>query len=413
MMRLDACQAECGAVSCCPARGELYIKKKGRIQPNVLHKPEWRVALIANLKQDSEFDPLGPVDSGAEFDQVETVEAVRRAIESDGHEVHFLKGDHTLPERLAEVRPDICFNMAEGLRGDGREAQVPALLELLGIPYTGSKVVTNAISLDKTQTKRIWRESGLPTAPFREFTSPDGVRNTALRFPIFVKPSREGTGMGIDSSAVVRNHKQLAERVSWVISTYKQPALVEEYLPGREFTVGFIGNPGTNRGLYRTNLYDDTGYHWFPVLEIDTQSSVSPGIYGHAAKEKEIHAEGAPEYLCPADISEELSGRLINLARRAAQALEVLDFGRVDFRMGARGEPYLLEINTLPGLNPSLSDLCIMAQAEGVQYDTLINEILYLAAERYDLVSQTADFHADPEKTAQSGDLEHSPEERA
>jgi D-alanine-D-alanine ligase len=197
---------------------------------------------------------------------------------------------------------------------------------------------------------------------------------------------------------VVRNHKQLAERVSWVISTYKQPALVEEYLPGREFTVGFIGNQGTKRGQYRTNLYDGTGYHWFPVLEIDTQSSISPGIYGHAAKEKEIHADGAPEYLCPADISEELSGRLINLARRAAQALEVLDFGRVDFRMGARGEPYLLEINTLPGLNPSLSDLCIMAQAEGVQYDTLITEILYLAAERYDLPSLTADLNADPEK---------------
>ena len=223
----------------------------------MLYKPVWRVALIANLKQDSEFDPLGPVDSGAEFDQVETVEAVRRAIESDGHEVHFLKGDHTLPERLAEGRPDICFNMAEGLRGDGREAQVPALLELLGIPYTGSRVVTNAISLDKTQTKRIWRESGLPTAPFREFTSLDGVRNTALRFPIFVKPSREGTGMGIDSSAVVRNHKQLAERVSWVISTYKQPALVEEYLPGREFTVGFVGNSQCG------------DFELFPLLEVD------------------------------------------------------------------------------------------------------------------------------------------------
>jgi len=354
-------------------------------QTNKFRKPPWRIALIANLKDDTIFDPNDPIDAGAEFDQVETVLAIREALESYGHEVVFLPGDRTLPVTISELSPDICFNIAEGLRGDGREAQVPALCELLQIPYTGSRVVTNAISLDKTQTKRIWREAGLPTAPFLEFSSVDGIKNSALRFPLFVKPTREGTGMGIDSSAVVRNNKALAERVKWIIKTYQQPALVEEYLTGREFTVGFIGNFGDRSKRFRPDFYDKDGFHWFPILEIDTQDSVSPGVYGHSAKEMEIFSSGAPEYICPAQISEQFSQRLINLTQKAAEALNVLDFGRVDIRLGASGEPYLLEINTLPGLNPLISDICIMADAEGTDYEVLITEILYLAAQRYKL----------------------------
>ena len=292
---------------------------------------------------------------------------------------------HSLPERFINLRPHIVFNIAEGLRGDGREAQVPALCELMGIPYTASRVVANAISLDKTQTKRIWREQGLLTAPFREFTSLNGIVNTTLRFPLFVKPSHEGTGMGINQSSIVRNHKELAERVEWVLDTYRQPALVEEYLPGREFTVGFIGNPGDPSQRGKPEIYDEEGYHWFPVLEIDSSTSASPGIYGHDAKEFNIADLGAPAYLCPADIPADLRSRLINLTRKAAQALGVCDVARVDFRLGADGQPYLMEINTLPGLNPHLSDLCIMAAAEGMPYPVLITEILYLAADRYQM----------------------------
>lgn len=354
-----------------------YTQKRKR------NPPPWRVALVANLKDESMKDEDDPPDAGAEFDQIETVNAVKSALESHHHEVIFLPGDKYLPTSIIEVNPDFCFNLAEGLRGDGREAQIPALLELLEIPYTGSKVVTNAISLDKTQTKRIWREAGLPTAPFREFSSADGVRNSALRFPLFVKPAREGTGMGIDPSALVRNNKELVERVSWVIDTYKQPALVEEYLPGREYTVGFLGNIQNITGRYSPELYGKDGYHWFPILEIDSQDSISPGIYGHSAKEKELDSVGAPQYICPANISDSFMQRLINHTKKASEVLKVLDFGRVDFRLGAGGEPFLLEINTLPGLNPELSDLCIMAKSEGLDYNVLINEILYLAAQRY------------------------------
>lgn len=348
-------------------------------------KPPWRIALIANLIDDFEHNPDDPPDAGAEFDRQKTIEAIAAALESEGHDVHFIQADHSLPEALLNVRPHICFNIAEGISGDGREAQVPALCELLGIPYTASQVVANAVSLNKTLTKRIWQQQGLPTAPYYEFTSLEDVAHADLHFPLFAKPAREGTGMGINNNSIINDHAELINRVNWLLNAYRQPVLVEEFLPGREFTVGFIGNRGNPAFRRLPQLYDSDGYHWFPVLEIDTLSSVSPAIYGHDAKALDIGTEGAPNYLCPAYIPESLRARLIDLTRRAAEALDVRDVSRVDFRLGADGEPYLLEINTLPGLNPQLSDLCIMAAAEGITHQTLITEILYLAAERFHL----------------------------
>ena len=341
--------------------------------------------LVANLKDDYKRNFEDPIDAYAEFDRHETIDAIIAALESDGHSVTFCEGDDSLPGALLTMRPHIVFNIAEGLMGDGREAQVPALCEILGIPYTASRVVANAISLDKIQTKRIWREIGLPTAPFREFSSLDGLNHTALRFPVFVKPAHEGTGMGIDQNAIARNFKELTTRVEWSLKTYKQPALIEEYLPGREFTVGFLGNPSNLTCRRRPEIYDADGYHFFPVLEIDTRLSVSPGVYGNAAKGFNPEESGAPAYLCPADIPEALQQYLITLTKQAAQSLNVCDVARVDFRLGANGQPYLLEINTLPGLNPKVSDLCMMANAEGMPYNDLITEILYLAASRFGL----------------------------
>jgi D-alanine-D-alanine ligase len=352
-------------------------------RPQIGIKPPWRIALVANLIDDFERNLDDPPDAGAEYDHHQTIEAIAASLEADGHKVYFIQANHSLPDALMKVRPHICFNIAEGISGDGREAQVPALCELLGIPYTGSQVVANAVSLNKTMTKRIWQQQGLPTPPYYEFVSLEEVAHADLRFPLFAKPAREGTGMGVDSKSIINNHDELINRVDWLLNTYHQPVLVEEFLPGREFTVGFIGNRGNPTFRYRPELYDADGYHWFPILEIDTLSSVSPTIYGHDAKVLDIGTEGAPNYLCPADISESLRARLIDLTRRAAEALDVRDVSRVDFRVGADREPYLLEINTLPGLNPQLSDLCIMAAAEGISHQTLISEILYLAAERY------------------------------
>ena len=365
----------------------MYTFTPTRVRSNskarLVKKPPWRIALTANLADDFERNPDDPPDAGAEFDREQTIQAIAAALEAEGHFVYFLEADSSLPEALLNLRPHICFNIAEGIGGDGREAQVPALCEMLGIPYTGSQVVANAVSLNKTMTKRIWQQQGLPTAPYYEFSSLEEVAHIDLRFPLFAKPAREGTGMGVDNQSIINDYDELINRVDWLLSKYRQPVLVEEFLPGREFTVGFIGNRSTPAYRRNPNLYDADGYHWFPVLEIDAIASVSPTVYGHDAKALDIGSEGAPNYLCPADIPESTRSRLIDLTRRAAEALDVRDVSRVDFRLGADGEPYLLEINTLPGLNPLLSDLCIMAAAEGMSHQTLVTEILYLAAERY------------------------------
>ncbi len=189
--------------------------------------------------------------------------------------------------------------------------------------------------------------------------------------------------MGVDEAAIVHSASELSARAEHLLRSYRQPVLVEEFLPGREFTVGFIGGQANGDIRRHPSLYDRDGYHWFPVLEIDSSPSTTPGIYGHDAKERDIGEAGAPNYLCPADIPEALRLQLIELTRRAASAIGAVDVARVDFRLGADGAPYLLEINTLPGLNPALSDLCIMAAAEGMSYQALITEILYLAATRW------------------------------
>ncbi len=373
---------------------EIYLasKKNGKPpNPYPYRQPPWRIALIVNSRETFHRQPGDPADAGSEFDGPATIQAIAQALESDGHWVYVCEADHTLPEAAYKLRPHICFNIAEGLSGDGREAQVPALLELLGIPYTASRVVANAISLDKTQTKRIWQQFGLPTAPFWEFHSVEQLSDldfSVLQFPLFIKPAREGSGMGIDSHSLVMDQETLVKRVTWALQSYQQPILVEEFLPGREFTVGFIGNPGYTNSRNNLVSYDTEGYHWFPILEIDAQSSTSPGIYGHSAKDLSIQAVGAPAYLCPADIPAALETQLLALAKQAAQAIGTCDVGRVDFRLDANGDPRLLEINTLPGLNPALSDLCIMAAADGLAYNVLIKEILYLAAERYGLSLQ-------------------------
>jgi D-alanine-D-alanine ligase len=350
-------------------------------------RPRWLVAVIANVKGESDIPSDSPPDAGAEFDRMETIQSIRSAIELGGHRTTFLPANNELPAALKEVRPDICFNIAEGVRGDGREAQVPSLLEMFGIPYTASQVVANAISLEKTLTKRLWRDANLPVTPFQEFHSTvDPLRRPGLRYPLFVKPAREGTGMGVDLGAVVQDEAGLRERVAWVLETYRQPALVETFLPGREFTVGVLGRRDFPPFSRRPDLYGTDGFHRFPVLEIESNRSVTPGVYGYKAKSKDMWESGAPGYLCPADIEPKLGDQLQRLARRAHRAITALDVSRVDFRLDAEGNPYLLEINTLPGLNPEISDLCIMSRAEGLPYEHLILEILDLAAVRFGLL---------------------------
>jgi D-alanine-D-alanine ligase len=356
--------------------------------PSMTPRPErsWRVAVIANLKGETMLPINAPADAGAEFDRLETIQAIQAAIESDGHTSTFLPADASLPFTLRDYRPDICFNIAEGISGDGREAQVPALLELFRIPYTASRVLGNAVALDKTMTKRIWREMGLPTANYQEFETGDELISPWLRFPVFVKPAREGTGMGMDGGAICYDEKRLRRRVRWVIDSYHEPALVEEFLPGREFTVAVMGRQDAALYSQHPEWYGPDGFHRFPVLEVDSRNSVTPGIYGHKAKTLHEGDKGVPGFLCPANVEPALYDRLQTLAIRAHKALGSRDISRVDMRLDAEGQPCLIEINTLPGLTPDFSDLCVIANADGISYRELILEILYLAASRYGMV---------------------------
>jgi D-alanine-D-alanine ligase len=346
----------------------------------------WRVAVIANLKGETPLPFDGPADAGAEFDRKETIEAICDSIASDGHKSFFIPADNNLSYALRDLSPDICFNIAEGLGGDAREAQVPALLEMLRIPYTASRVLANAIALDKTMTKRIWRERGLPIAEFQEFNNGSEPLSPMLHFPLFAKPAREGTGMGVDEKAVIHNMRELRQRVAWIINEYQQPALVEEFLPGREFTIGVLGREDAILYSRRPDLYRSDGFHRFNTLEVDAGKSVTPGIYGHTAKTLTNADEGVPGFICPANVTRSLGEKLHRLAVAAHKAIGSLDVSRVDMRMDSIGQPKLIEINTLPGLTPGFSDLCVIANAEGISYRDLILEILYLGASRYKLL---------------------------
>ena len=366
--------------------------------PSRRMKRYWKIAVLANIKDDSHPKPEGvPPDAFADFDHIETIDAIRSALETDGHQTVFIHADIDLPYALRDEKPDICFNIAEGLGGDAREAQVPALLEMLQIPYTGSRVLANGISLDKTLTKRIWRDRRLPVAPFQEFNAGDEPLRPELNFPLFVKPAREGTGMGVDMNAIVKNEKELRERAMYIIDTYQQPALVETFLPGREFTVGILGRADAKMYSRHPEWYEKDGFHRFPVLELDSSRSVTPMVYSQAAKSKEVGEEGAPGYFCPADIEPELEKKLKYFALRAHQLLNALDVSRTDIRLDEQGNPRVMEINTLPGLTPDYSDLCLQSQSEGIHYEDLVLEILYLGASRWGMV-EPRDISYEPSK---------------
>ncbi len=349
------------------------------------------IALLANLKKNAPTWPGMPPDRWDDLDSEETIQAILEALEAGGHRATFLEGDETLLDTIRQVKPDLCFNICEGHWGDGREAQVPALLEMLRIPYTGSQVLTLALTLDKPMTKRVLSYHGLPTPPFQVFERLTEPLDPELRFPLFVKPSREGTGMGVSAESIVHDESQLRAQLERIFERYDQPVLVERFVEGREVTVGVVGNL---RSPVAWRVPEDEeaprvrkGLHFFPPLEVDMAAypPEEAGIYTSRIKVEMAHDFHC---LCPAPLREDQVERLTWLTAAVFRVTGCLDVARVDFRLDANDgdKPYILEVNPLPGLNPGYSDLCLEAAADGWTYEQLINEIVNLAAERYGLL---------------------------
>ncbi len=356
-----------------------------------------RVAVLANLKRNAPHQPDEPPDAWAELDSDQTVEGIARALEAWGHTTAIFEGNLDLPEALRRFRPDICFNICEGYWGDSREAHVPAMLEMMRIPYTGSRVLALAISLDKAMTKRVWVAEGLPTPPFQVFRRPDEPLDPRLSFPLFVKPNREGSGMGISAKSVVTNEAELREQVAYILRTYRQEALVEAFIDGPELTVGLIGNvegeaewlrpPG---GWATAEGLDIGGVHVFPPMMVDL-SPCPPDQRGLYTSYIKTEMPLGPRYLCPAPLDPATRREAQRLAFEAFRAIGACDLSRVDMRIdAATGRIYLLEINTLPGLNPEYSDMVLNARADGMSYEVLIARILEAACRRYGLPVEPA-----------------------
>jgi D-alanine-D-alanine ligase len=349
------------------------------------------VALLYNLKQNAPHRDDEPWDAWNELDSERTAAGIERALRAGGHEVLAMEGDSNLPQKLSRYKIDIAFNFCEGHFGVSREAQVPAILDMLRIPYTGAGVLTLALALDKPMAKRVMMFHGLPTPGFQSFITGEEKLDSKLKFPLFVKPSREGSGIGITAKSVCRNARELREQVQFIIKSYHQPAIVEEFIEGREFTIGMLGNMPWTIGKPSENGHGKSfqipsTLQVFPPLEIDLSPvpQEEGGLYTSVVKGKLYEV---PKYLCPAPISKSLRTKMERYSAGAFVALECCDFARVDFRVDKEtGQPYILEINPLAGLQEGISDMVMGAEAVGINYVALINGILDAARQRFGMI---------------------------
>jgi D-alanine-D-alanine ligase len=346
-----------------------------------------RVALVFNLIT-AELLAVGPLDSTAELDSEHTISALAEALESRGHTVVPINADDSIAEMLKAVKPQIVFNIAEGIRGESRESQVPALCEMSGIPYTGSGVQTLAICLDKARTKQILAYYGIPTAAFQIFRAPEEPLDPRLRFPLIIKLLHEGSSMGLSQNSVVDDEQTLRRQVAYLHATYQQPILVEEFIAGREFTVAVLGNDDLRvlpiieyifnrpRGIVLFTP-DDT------VLPVMRQARPELELpFGKSRQELEQSPQLANHYtVCPAEVSPKLKRQIEETALATYRALGVRDWGRMEMRLGSDRRLYILEVNPIAGIDPSYM-FPKAARAAGMSYAELVNTILDYALRR-------------------------------
>ena len=324
-----------------------------------------KVGFTFNVKRVTP-DLAGAQDEEAEYDSPKTLQAIREAVASYGHQVIDLEATSDLPLQLASTPVDVVFNIAEGFKGRNRESQVPALLELLDIPYTGSDPAALSVSLDKALAKRVVRTHGILTPDYVVMHTGKERLPKELSFPLLVKPVAEGTSKGVTKKSVVRDEAELREVAREIIGKYRQPALVEAYIRGREFTIGLLGER-------RPRV--------LPPMEVVFLDAADPTpIYSFEMKQD---WSDKIRYEVPAKLSPRELDRLEKAARECFAALGCRDVARLDFRMDAENRIYFIESNPLPGLTPGWSDLVLIAQAAGIDYRALIGEILSFAIRRY------------------------------
>jgi D-alanine--D-alanine ligase len=327
-----------------------------------------RIALVLNTRQtETEFE--------VEYDPPHTIELLKHGIEKTENEYIFVEADENFALNIKKAKPDLVFNRAEGLRGSSRESHIPAILEMLDIPYVGSNVLTTAICLNKAWTKKtlLYHEISTPNFYVCEKLQEAEIINKG--FPYLLKPNEEGSSIGITEENLVYSKPQLHTKLKKMISEYNQPILVEQFIEGREFSTGLLGRPNKDPEV-------------LAILEIDfSKFPEVGGVFGQRAK---TVLDSLEHYICPAQIPEKLKKTLEQLSCNIWYALDVKDFARIDFRMNSQGELFFLEINPLPGMDfdtkeNDLSFYPYMAMKSGYTYDMLVRRLLESACNRYGL----------------------------
>jgi len=348
-----------------PPSNEAARARSGRERSAVMGQLEGAL-LVQEVSADDEF---------AEWDTAETIDAVAGALSAYGTVIR-LEATAEFPEQLRTERPDIVFNMAEGSGGKNRESHVPAICEFFGIPYTGSDPLTLSLCLDKSRTKEILSHYGVGTPSFAVVESAGAVtdRWPTLRYPLFVKPIHEGSSKGITERNLCQTPGDLATQVEFLLETYAQPVLIEEYLPGAEYTCAVLGNGQTARVL--------------PIvgMDFDALPDGALPVYGFEAKWLWDRPDAPLRIFdCPAVIPDALRRTIESTTLRAYQALGCRDWSRVDVRLDAAGVPNVIEVNPLPGILPNPADNSCFpkaARVAGISYEALIQTCLTLAADR-------------------------------
>jgi len=327
-----------------------------------------KVGLTYDLR--SEYLEAGHSEEDtAEFDRDDTIQAIEDTLRRLGHDTDRIGHARQLIDRLAKGdRWDLVFNIAEGLYGIGREAQIPAILDVYKIPYTFSDPLVMSLTLHKGMTKRIIRDAGIPTSDFWVVETSDDINRVKFSPPYFIKPVAEGTGKGITPHSVIQSSRELAVACLNMQEIYRQPVLVERYLSGREFTVGILGTGREARAI--------------GTIEVILLADAEPGVYSYVNKEK---CEDLVEYRPVWAKENPLVQRSEEIALESWQTLGCRDAGRVDIRCDGEGNPFFLEVNPLAGLHPHHSDLPIICKHMNMDYVSLMEGIVKSAEKRISL----------------------------